>query len=57
MVFDPDTVQDHATFADPYQPSTGIAHVIVGGTFAVRNGALVKDAFPGQRVLGSVTRR
>lgn len=49
-VFDPDTVLDRATFAEPAQPSAGIAHVLVNGTFIVRNGEFQEDVFPGQPV-------
>ena len=49
-VFDPQRVIDRSTFREPYQASEGISHVIVGGQFAVRSGALSKDAFPGSRV-------
>lgn len=50
-VFDPDRIQDNATFKEPYRPSTGIAHVIVGGAFALRDGQLIEDSFPGKRIL------
>ena len=40
VVFDPETVIDHATFEDPSVPSTGIGHVMVNGSFAWRDGAL-----------------
>ncbi len=50
-IFDLKRIQDHATFQDPFQPSTGIEHVIVGGTFALRDGALIEDSYPGQRIL------
>ena len=46
-VFDPDTVLDRATFPRPAQPSAGVLHVIVGGTFVVRDSQLVEDTFPG----------
>ena len=49
-VFDPATVIDNATFASPTQPSSGIEHVIVGGTFVVRDAALVEGAFPGRPI-------
>ncbi|WP_420632634.1 amidohydrolase family protein [Candidatus Palauibacter sp.] len=49
-VFDPDTVIDNATFEAPTQPSSGIEHVIVGGTFVVRDAELVETAFPGQAI-------
>jgi N-acyl-D-aspartate/D-glutamate deacylase len=49
-VFDPQTVIDRATFADPDQPSRGIRHVIVGGTFVVQDGELIEDARPGRAI-------
>lgn len=49
-VFDPDKVIDRATFEAPTTPSSGIPHVIVNGTFVVRDGELVKDALPGRAV-------
>jgi N-acyl-D-aspartate/D-glutamate deacylase len=50
-VFDLDRIQDNATFSEPYQASTGIAHVIVGGEFALRDGELLEESFPGRRIL------
>jgi hypothetical protein len=50
VVFDPDTITDQATYLDPTRTSTGIDHVLVGGTFVVRGGSLVPDAFPGRPV-------
>ena len=49
-VFDPATVIDQATFRDPMKPSVGISHVLVNGTFVVRNGELVADARPGKPI-------
>ncbi len=31
VIFDPDTIQDHATFAQPHQYATGVQHVLVNG--------------------------
>jgi N-acyl-D-amino-acid deacylase len=39
-VFDPQTITDVGDFADPHHFATGIQHVLVGGTFAVRDGQL-----------------
>ena len=50
-IFDPDTVIDNATFQNPLQPSSGIAHVLVGGTFVVRDGRFREDIHPGRRIL------
>ena len=30
-IFDPETIQDHATFAQPHQYATGVIHVLVNG--------------------------
>jgi N-acyl-D-amino-acid deacylase len=38
VVFDPDTIQDHATYAKPHQLSTGVSYVIVNGKLALENG-------------------
>ena len=38
VVFDPATIQDHATFDKPHQLSTGVSTVIVNGKFALKNG-------------------
>ena len=37
-VFDPDTVADQATFENPHRYPIGVPHVIVAGTFVIRDG-------------------
>jgi dihydroorotase len=49
-IFDPETVLDRATFAEPAQPSAGIPHVLVGGHFVVRDGELVEGVMPGEAI-------
>jgi N-acyl-D-aspartate/D-glutamate deacylase len=49
-IFDPARVSDRATFEKPAVPSAGIAHVLVGGVFVVRDGRLVDGVAPGQPV-------
>jgi N-acyl-D-aspartate/D-glutamate deacylase len=49
-VFDPATIIDQATFANPMKPPLGVHHVMVNGVFVVRNGELMTDARPGKPV-------
>ena len=37
-VFDPASVREHATFAEPHQYSTGVSHVLVNGKLAIDGG-------------------
>lgn len=48
-VFDPDTVQDKATYTEPKQYTQGISTVIVNGQFALRSG--VQTGITSGRVL------
>jgi N-acyl-D-amino-acid deacylase len=38
VVFDPNAIQDHATFEKSHQLSTGVSYVIVNGKFALKDG-------------------
>lgn len=38
VVFDPETIQDHATYDKPHQLSTGVRYVLVNGRFALKDG-------------------
>jgi N-acyl-D-amino-acid deacylase len=51
VVFDPDTIQDHATFDHPHQYSTGVIHVFVNGVQVLRHGEHT-GARPGRVVRG-----
>lgn len=53
-IFDPNTVTDRATFAEPNQFAKGITHVIVGGTFVVRNESLIEGVFVGKPIRARV---
>jgi dihydroorotase-like cyclic amidohydrolase len=48
VVFDHDRISDQATYEDSTRPSTGVIHVLVDGSFVVRDGHLVLDARPGR---------
>ena len=37
-IFNPDSIQDHATFKNPHQLSTGMNHVFVNGVQVLKNG-------------------
>ena len=51
VIFDPDTIEDHATFEKPHQYSTGVAHVFVNGVQVVKDGEHT-GAKPGRFVRG-----
>jgi N-acyl-D-aspartate/D-glutamate deacylase len=53
VVFDPATVSDQAGYASSTRPSAGIRHVLVNGTFVVRDSAIVAGALPGRPVRAS----
>ncbi len=52
VLFDPTTVTDHATFADPHQFSTGIRDVWVNGVHVLKDSQHT-GATPGQLVVGA----
>ncbi len=56
VVFDPQTIQDHATFDAPHQYSTGMHHVFVNGVQVLRAGEHT-GATPGRFVRGPGYRR
>jgi N-acyl-D-amino-acid deacylase len=51
VVFDPETIQDHATFEKPHQYATGMIHVFVNGTQVLKGGEHT-GATPGRVVRG-----
>ncbi len=56
VVFDPKTIQDHATFDKPHQYSTGMKHVFVNGVQVLKAGEHT-GATPGRFVRGPGYRR
>jgi len=51
VVFDPQKIEDHATFAQPHQYATGMIHVFVNGRQVLKNGEHT-GAKPGRFVRG-----
>jgi N-acyl-D-amino-acid deacylase len=43
VLFDPATISDTATYADPHRYATGVVHLLVGGRFVIRDGALTGE--------------
>ena len=52
VVLDPLQVSDAATYIDPIRPSRGVQHLLVGGTFVVRDGDVQLSALPGRPLRG-----
>ena len=50
-IFNPETIQDHATFVEPHQLSTGMIHVFVNGEQVLKDGVHT-GAKPGRVVRG-----
>ncbi len=51
VVFDPELIQDHATYQEPHRYATGVLHVFVNGVQVLRNGEHT-GATPGRVVRG-----
>lgn len=51
VVFDPSTIEDHATFENPHQYATGVEQVFVNGTQVLKNGVHT-NAKPGRCIHG-----
>ncbi|HKK75747.1 MAG TPA: D-aminoacylase [Saprospiraceae bacterium] len=51
VIFDPETIQDHATFPEPHQYATGVQHVWVNGKQVLKDGEAT-EARPGRFLKG-----
>jgi N-acyl-D-aspartate/D-glutamate deacylase len=51
VVFDPESVQDRATFRAPTEASVGVRYLLVAGTVVVEAGRNVDGAAPGRALV------
>ncbi|NOS93539.1 MAG: D-aminoacylase, partial [Cyclobacteriaceae bacterium] len=51
VLFDLAAIQDHATFEDPHQYTTGVVHVFVNGVQVLKDGEHTNKK-PGRLVVG-----
>ena len=51
VIFDPERIQDHATFEKPHQYATGVQHLFINGVQVLKNGEHT-GAKPGRVVRG-----
>ena len=57
VVFDPQTVQDRATFRAPTEASTGVRYLVVAGTVVVNEGRIVEGVAPGRALVRNTDSR
>ena len=53
VIFDATTVAANADYGDPYQPSSGIQHVLVAGQQVVKDGTHREQLYPGKKLLNN----
>jgi len=51
VLFDPQTIQDRATFRAPTEPSSGVKFLVVAGTVVVDDGRFAEGAKPGRPIV------
>jgi N-acyl-D-aspartate/D-glutamate deacylase len=52
VVFDPERIEDLATYSNAAKPSIGVRYLIVAGTIVVNDGLFVEGANPGRALRG-----
>jgi N-acyl-D-aspartate/D-glutamate deacylase len=57
VVFDPESIQDKATFRAPSAPSIGVRYLLVGGTLVVDQGQVVDGVKPGRPIVADEAAR
>ncbi len=54
VVFDPQAIQDHATFRNSTAASVGVRYLVVAGTLVVNEGRPVEGAAPGRALVSKI---
>jgi N-acyl-D-aspartate/D-glutamate deacylase len=54
VVFDPQTIQDRASFRAPTEASVGVKYLLVSGTIVVDEGRIVDGVAPGQALVSNL---
>jgi len=49
-IFDAATIQDHGTYENPYQASTGVKYVLIGGKQVIAKGEVLEEVFVGKHL-------
>ncbi|HEX2798981.1 MAG TPA: hypothetical protein VHQ44_04840, partial [Thermoanaerobaculia bacterium] len=57
VVFDPQSVQDRATFRAPTEASVGVRYLVVAGTVVVDEGRIVENVAPGRALVRNTDSR
>jgi N-acyl-D-aspartate/D-glutamate deacylase len=57
VVFDPERIEDLATYSNAAKPSVGVRYLIVAGKIVVNDGLFVEDANPGRALRGDAEKK
>ncbi len=52
VLFDPNTIQDHATYQKGFVKSSGVEYLLVNGQVLISEGKLQENVFPGKAIKG-----
>jgi N-acyl-D-aspartate/D-glutamate deacylase len=57
VIFDPQMIQDHATFRVPTEASAGVRYLVVAGVVVVDEGRVIESVAPGRAVIRNTESR
>ncbi len=49
-IFNAATIQNHGTYENPYQESTGVEYIFIGGKQVIANGEVLEGIFVGEHL-------